>query len=353
MFHYQPAVHPVTSLAPVSVLGGLPIPAAHTAVTPPQTNEMLIPQKFRTRLCEHFGKEGTECPFGRSCMFAHGPHQLRTEQKNIEDGLVTAEAVRSFRAIKQASARRRVENRRRNRRNRAALKAANRLQMEGKGLTEEGQAAEDNDDSISSGGTDSGSDDGMSPPAKNTNQTPPTFPEVHTLRVEVSTVLPTGAGSMSVVQIDLSQSLAGSFVHADRDGDPLLVPTHERTRTATSPARLSSADSSLTESELLRLRQRPDANCIVPVTPPNLHATSTISPRRSFELFSGSATTSPHHQKLPPVLQQNTSMDFYTRSGDPGNDDTDSNADSRSSNSRSHSRGSGTVWFRRNPYSAE
>ncbi len=308
-------VLPVAPLAaaPVSVLGGLPLTAPqHITATTPQANEMLIPQKFRTRLCEHFGKE-TECPFGRSCMFAHGPHQLRTEQKNIEDGLVTAEAVRSFRAIKQASARRRVENRRRNRRNRAALKAANRLQIEGTPM-DPSNAAEDNDDSISSGATDSASDDGgaknmddahfsASNVAENLHLPATAFPEPHTLRVEVSTVLPNTSGSVSVVQIDLSQSLVGSFAHADRDGDPLLVPTHERTRTATSPARISSADSSLTESELYRLKQRPDANCIVPVTPSNLHAPhATISPRRSSEPFSRSATNSPFHQKLPPAL---------------------------------------------------
>ncbi|CCD17725.1 unnamed protein product [Trypanosoma congolense IL3000] len=41
------------------------------------------PSKYRTSLCEHYQRD-KECPYGDRCAFAHGEHQLQTEERNME-----------------------------------------------------------------------------------------------------------------------------------------------------------------------------------------------------------------------------------------------------------------------------
>ncbi|ORC88059.1 uncharacterized protein TM35_000181160 [Trypanosoma theileri] len=41
------------------------------------------PSKFRTALCEFYLRQ-EECPFGTRCAFAHGEHELQTEERNVE-----------------------------------------------------------------------------------------------------------------------------------------------------------------------------------------------------------------------------------------------------------------------------
>ncbi|EAN90997.1 putative zinc finger (CCCH type) protein [Trypanosoma cruzi] len=41
------------------------------------------PSKYRTALCEFYLRQ-EECPFGTRCAFAHGEHELQTEERNVE-----------------------------------------------------------------------------------------------------------------------------------------------------------------------------------------------------------------------------------------------------------------------------
>ncbi|KEG13924.1 hypothetical protein DQ04_00711020 [Trypanosoma grayi] len=41
------------------------------------------PSKFRTTLCDFYRRQ-EECPFGSRCAFAHGEHELQTEERNVE-----------------------------------------------------------------------------------------------------------------------------------------------------------------------------------------------------------------------------------------------------------------------------
>lgn len=41
------------------------------------------PSKYKTSLCQFFLK-GEECPYAGRCAFAHGEHELQTEEKNVE-----------------------------------------------------------------------------------------------------------------------------------------------------------------------------------------------------------------------------------------------------------------------------
>ncbi|ESL08892.1 hypothetical protein TRSC58_03397 [Trypanosoma rangeli SC58] len=43
----------------------------------------IKPSKFRTALCEFYLRQD-ECPFGTRCAFAHGEHELHTEERNVE-----------------------------------------------------------------------------------------------------------------------------------------------------------------------------------------------------------------------------------------------------------------------------
>lgn len=40
------------------------------------------PSKFKTQPCQFF-ERGEECPFGSRCTFAHGSHELQTEEVNV------------------------------------------------------------------------------------------------------------------------------------------------------------------------------------------------------------------------------------------------------------------------------
>ncbi|RNF08331.1 hypothetical protein TraAM80_02921 [Trypanosoma rangeli] len=43
----------------------------------------IKPSKFRTALCEFYMRQD-KCPFGTRCAFAHGEHELHTEEHNVE-----------------------------------------------------------------------------------------------------------------------------------------------------------------------------------------------------------------------------------------------------------------------------
>ncbi|RNF21695.1 uncharacterized protein Tco025E_03290 [Trypanosoma conorhini] len=51
----------------------------------PKTNKHaeVKPSKFRTALCEFYLRQ-EKCPFGARCVFAHGEHELHTEERNVE-----------------------------------------------------------------------------------------------------------------------------------------------------------------------------------------------------------------------------------------------------------------------------
>lgn len=54
------------------------------------------PSKYRTALCEFYLRQEA-CPFGTRCAFAHGEHELRTEERNLkllkDTGLRRVDAV--------------------------------------------------------------------------------------------------------------------------------------------------------------------------------------------------------------------------------------------------------------------
>ncbi|EAN82498.1 zinc finger CCCH domain containing protein 11 [Trypanosoma cruzi] len=56
----------------------------------------ILAERYKTKFCRNYVLTGI-CPYQRRCMFAHGDHELRTPEMNINDGLVTEEAIRLFR----------------------------------------------------------------------------------------------------------------------------------------------------------------------------------------------------------------------------------------------------------------
>lgn len=55
----------------------------------------VFAKRFRTELCRGFLATGA-CAYHSKCMFAHGEAELRTEQQNLDDGLVCESAIRAW-----------------------------------------------------------------------------------------------------------------------------------------------------------------------------------------------------------------------------------------------------------------
>jgi len=66
--------------------------------TPLPDGDKVLAERFRTKLCRNFTETGS-CPYESRCMFAHGDHQLRTTELNLQDGLTNEEAIRQFKRI--------------------------------------------------------------------------------------------------------------------------------------------------------------------------------------------------------------------------------------------------------------
>ena len=57
--------------------------------------------RFKSKTCERFDETG-DCTYGYKCMFAHGPHEIRTKEMNFRDGLITEESIKIFQQAKFA-----------------------------------------------------------------------------------------------------------------------------------------------------------------------------------------------------------------------------------------------------------
>jgi hypothetical protein len=64
---------------------------------PTVEGDKVIAERFRTKLCRNYLQHpDCPCPYEDRCMFAHGDHELRTAAQNLEDGLVSEDAIRLF-----------------------------------------------------------------------------------------------------------------------------------------------------------------------------------------------------------------------------------------------------------------
>jgi len=69
---------------------------ASPCVTPvPECARHILAERFKTRLCYNYIRTGS-CPYESRCMFAHGEPELRTTEQNMDDGLYTEEAIKSY-----------------------------------------------------------------------------------------------------------------------------------------------------------------------------------------------------------------------------------------------------------------
>ncbi len=94
---YQPIV-PQSS--PYPFVGSYPNAGAvaatmNMAEEPEQQQSSVIAARFRTKLCRTFEEKGF-CPYEEKCMFAHGEIQRRTTDQNLQDGIVTTDAIAAF-----------------------------------------------------------------------------------------------------------------------------------------------------------------------------------------------------------------------------------------------------------------
>ena len=64
----------------------------------------VLADRFKTRPCANYEATGA-CPYAHRCMFAHGPHEARTAEENVRDGLFTEEAIKSFRRAQRIALR--------------------------------------------------------------------------------------------------------------------------------------------------------------------------------------------------------------------------------------------------------
>jgi hypothetical protein len=67
-------------------------------------NRPIIAERFKTKMCANYERTGV-CPYEVRCMFAHGEHELRTKEMNMQDHLVTEEAVKHFQRARMIAAR--------------------------------------------------------------------------------------------------------------------------------------------------------------------------------------------------------------------------------------------------------
>jgi hypothetical protein len=55
----------------------------------------ILAERFKTKMCQNHTKTGV-CPYEARCMFAHGDADLRTKEMNLQDNLVTEDAIKAF-----------------------------------------------------------------------------------------------------------------------------------------------------------------------------------------------------------------------------------------------------------------
>ena len=78
---------------------------ASPCVTPaPECARHILAERFKTRLCYNYIRTGN-CPYESRCMFAHGEPELRTTEQNMNDGLYTEEAIKSYQRASRLVAR--------------------------------------------------------------------------------------------------------------------------------------------------------------------------------------------------------------------------------------------------------
>lgn len=72
-----------------------PAAAAVAAAERAVERKAVLADRYKTRMCRNYEESG-RCPYENKCMFAHGDAELRTTEMNLEDGLVTEEAIKAF-----------------------------------------------------------------------------------------------------------------------------------------------------------------------------------------------------------------------------------------------------------------
>lgn len=70
-------------------------PASAAAERAVMERKAVLADRYKTRMCRNYEETG-RCPYENKCMFAHGEAELRTTEMNLEDGLVTEEAIKAF-----------------------------------------------------------------------------------------------------------------------------------------------------------------------------------------------------------------------------------------------------------------
>jgi len=73
-----------------------PPPVATSGVT----RDTPGPYRFKTRLCDHHAADGN-CEYGSRCMFAHGPHELRTVEQNMREAAMRDDHAAGSRSQRQ------------------------------------------------------------------------------------------------------------------------------------------------------------------------------------------------------------------------------------------------------------
>lgn len=58
----------------------------------------VLAERYKTKMCRNYLQTGV-CPYETRCMFAHGDHELRTSDMNVQDGLITEEAIKSWQRV--------------------------------------------------------------------------------------------------------------------------------------------------------------------------------------------------------------------------------------------------------------
>lgn len=69
-----------------------------TSASTPHEEKIIQANRYKTKLCRSYVATG-ECPYEVRCMFAHGKDEIRTCEENLQDGLVTEEAIKAFRCV--------------------------------------------------------------------------------------------------------------------------------------------------------------------------------------------------------------------------------------------------------------
>lgn len=114
--HYRPIPNPTTAFTASNPAYHHHIhinmsTAATSAAASAAAHKPILAERFKTKVCQNFETTGV-CPYEARCMFAHGDHELRTKQMNLNDNLVTEEAIKAFqkaRAIAAKSAQKKRE----------------------------------------------------------------------------------------------------------------------------------------------------------------------------------------------------------------------------------------------------